>query len=49
LRREVLEVHLFHQSIQLKWSQRLLCRLTPELSRAAQWRKLCASVAQAQR
>jgi hypothetical protein len=23
--------------------------LTPELSRAAQWRKLCASVAQAQR
>ena len=26
-----------------------LSDLTPELSRAAQWRKLCASVAQAQR
>jgi hypothetical protein len=27
----------------------LIRGLTPELSRAAQWRKLCASVAQAQR
>ena len=27
----------------------IFCGLTPELSRAAQWRKLCASVAQAQR